>query len=128
LQRGVNHKLLEKLGYDAHVAENGEDALQFIRESPPDLLIIDMVMPEGIDGTETLRRALEINPSQNAIIVSGYAECQRVEEALRLGASEFLRKPLTLETVARAVRRAIDSGTAVPTETTAQSHTAEETP
>jgi PAS domain S-box-containing protein len=94
VQREVNRKLLDKLGYDVDVAKNGEEALDILQEHPQDLLILDMIMPDGIDGAETLRRAMEINPSQKAIIVSGFAENQRVQEALRLGASEFIRKHL----------------------------------
>ena len=73
------------------------------------MLVLDMIMPGGIDGTETLRRALEIDPSLRAIIVSGYAESKSVKEALRLGASAFVRKPLTLESISQAVRNALDS-------------------
>ena len=116
VQREVNRKLLDKLGYDVDVAKNGEEALDILQEHPQDLLILDMIMPDGIDGAETLRRAMEINPSQKAIIVSGFAENQRVQEALRLGASEFIRKPLTFKSIAQAVRRALDSKTEIPAE------------
>lgn len=114
VQREVNRKLLDKLGYDVDIVKSGEEALDILRKHPQDLLILDMIMPDGIDGTETLRRALEINPSQKAIIVSGFAENQRVQEALRLGASEFIRKPLTFKSIALAVRRALDSKAEVP--------------
>jgi two-component system cell cycle sensor histidine kinase/response regulator CckA len=114
VQREVNSRLLDRLGYDVNVVKSGEEALDILREHPQDLLILDMIMPDGIDGTETLRRALEINPSQKAIIVSGFAENQRVQEALLLGASEFIRKPLTFKTIAQAVRRVLDPKTEVP--------------
>jgi PAS domain S-box-containing protein len=114
VQREVNRKLLDKLGYDVDIVKSGEEALDILRKHSQDLLILDMIMPDGIDGTETLRRALEFDPSQKAIIVSGFAENQRVQEALRLGASEFIRKPLTFKSIAQAVRRALDSKTEVP--------------
>jgi len=56
-----------------------------------------------------LRRISEIHPEQKAIIVSGYAESERVAEALALGAGCFLRKPLTLRALAVAVRDVLDS-------------------
>jgi len=67
-----------------------------------------MIMPNGIDGTETYRRILEINPGQRAILVSGYAQSERVEEALNLGAGEYIKKPLSIRVIAHAVRRELD--------------------
>jgi CheY-like chemotaxis protein len=109
VQREVNSRLLGKLGYTATAVKSGEEALEFLLNHPQDLLVLDMIMPDGIDGTETLRRALSINPSQKTVIVSGYAESENVKEALRLGASQFVRKPLSLNAVAEAVRKALDS-------------------
>jgi signal transduction histidine kinase/CheY-like chemotaxis protein len=108
VQRDVSMKLLTKLGYRADTAESGEQALEKCRSMRYDLLILDMVMPPGIDGTETYRRTLEFNPSQRAIIVSGFAESDRVAEAQALGAGAFIRKPLTRNGLARAVREELD--------------------
>ncbi len=108
IQRDVALRMLEKLGYHAGAVESGERALEFLNETPQDLLILDMVMEPGIDGTETYRRILEINPTQKAIIVSGYAESDRVEIALEMGAGAFVRKPLSLKVLAVAVRKELD--------------------
>lgn len=109
MQRDVCRNLLEKLGYRTTLCESGEEALKLMKRGSYDLLVVDMIMPNGIDGTETMKRALEINDAQKAIVVSGYAESERVREALRLGASEFIRKPLSLKSISHAVRRALDS-------------------
>ena len=108
VQQDVTVKLLLKLGYRANAVSSGEKAIEFIKENPQDLLILDMIMPEGIDGAETYRKALKISPSQKAIIVSGFAESERAEMALKLGAATFIRKPLTLKTIASAVRKELD--------------------
>jgi PAS domain S-box-containing protein len=109
VQRDVSIRLLKKLGYRASAVGSGELALALIRENPQDLLVLDMVMPPGIDGAETFRKSLEINPTQRAIIVSGFAQTDRVEKALRIGAGAFVKKPLTLETIASAVRIELDA-------------------
>jgi two-component system, cell cycle sensor histidine kinase and response regulator CckA len=62
-----------------------------------DLMVIDMVMPPGIDGLETFRRIREIHPRQKAIIASGYAESERVNAMQARGAGAYIRKPYTLE-------------------------------
>jgi len=108
VQREVSSRLLQKLGYQVSIVASGETAVRFVKDSPADLLILDMVMPPGIDGTETYEQVLAINPSQKAIIVSGFAENERVELALKMGAGQFVRKPLTLKSLAAAVRSELD--------------------
>ena len=88
--------------------ESGEEAIDHIRKYPPDLLIIDMIMPDGIDGFETYKRALEINPGQRAIIISGYSRASKVEEAKKLGIGDFVTKPLTVKSLAIALRKVLD--------------------
>jgi len=108
VQREVCQQLLEKLGYQVTAVSSGELAVDTLITTPHDLLLLDMIMPGGIDGTETLKRVLEVHPEQRAIVVSGYAESRRVSEALRLGASAFIRKPVTMRSIAQAVRRELD--------------------
>ncbi|MCD6161335.1 MAG: PAS domain S-box protein [candidate division Zixibacteria bacterium] len=112
-QREVALNLLKKLGYNASAVNSGEVALEFLKNNPQDLLVLDMIMPGGIDGAETYQKRLEINPSQKAVIISGFAETERVNEAIRLGAGTFIKKPLTIKTIAKAVRREIDKVRAV---------------
>ncbi len=57
-----------------------------VNKSPVDLLILDMYMEPGMDGLDTYREALKLRPAQKAIITSGYAETQRVQEMQELGA------------------------------------------
>lgn len=108
LQRKVSKQLLAKLGYEVTTVESGEKAVELVRDNPQDLLVLDMIMPPGIDGTETYRRVSQINPSQKAIIVSGFSESNRVFEAHKLGVGAFVRKPLTQKALAAAVRTELD--------------------
>ncbi len=101
--REVVKLLLERLGFHVEVESNGEDAVEFLRRSHVDLLVLDMMMPGGIDGAETYRRALDINKQQKAIILSGFAETQRLKEAQSLGAGALVNKPVTMARLARAV-------------------------
>ncbi|MFH1700651.1 MAG: response regulator [Candidatus Zixiibacteriota bacterium] len=112
MQREVTNYLLGKLGYEVFSVDCGKEAVKNVPDIKPDLVILDMIMPNGMDGTETLEKILEINPHQKSIIVSGYAESERVRKAIDLGAGAFIRKPLTLKTIAHAVRNEIDSKTA----------------
>ncbi len=104
IQRDVILELLRELGYAAAAVSSGEEAIDFIRGNPLDLLILDIFMPHGIDGTETFRRAREINPGQKAIMISGFARSTRIDEALNLGAGALVQKPLRITQLAMAVR------------------------
>jgi PAS domain S-box-containing protein len=108
VQREVVGHLLNQLGYEAHALESGEATIEYVRENPQDLLILDMVIEDGIDGTETYRRVSERYPHQKALILSGFAETERVDEALRMGVGGYIRKPVDLKTIAAAVRKELD--------------------
>jgi PAS domain S-box-containing protein len=106
-QRQVLTHLLTQLGYDVQTVESGEGAVAHVAENPQDLVILDMIM-DGIDGAETYRRIKEICPEQKALLLSGYAESDRVAEAQRMGAGGFIRKPVGFQKIAVAVRHALD--------------------
>jgi YesN/AraC family two-component response regulator len=63
-----------------------------------------MIMEPGMDGLDTYKKILEINPNQRAIIASGYSETERVREAQKLGASSYIKKPYLLEKIARVIK------------------------
>lgn len=65
-----------------------------------------MIMGQGMmDGLDTFKAIIEINPRQRAIIVSGYSETERVREAQKLGVGDYVKKPYMLENIGRAVRK-----------------------
>lgn len=105
LQRDVSCELLSRLGYRVDSVDNGEKAVDLLKQNQRDLIVLDMIMPPGIDGAETYRRILQIHPMQKAIIVSGYSESDRVRLALELGAGDFIKKPFTLNQIAIAVKK-----------------------
>ena len=73
-----------------------------------DLILLDMIMDPGINGRETYDRIIKIHPNQKAIIVSGFAETDEVKETQKLGAGQYLKKPLTLEKIGLAVKEELE--------------------
>lgn len=108
-QRELAATVLGSLGYRVEVAENGAEALAFLRGNLVDVVILDMMLGAGIDGLDVYRDIVSYNPSQKAIIASGYSETDRVKEALRLGAGAFVRKPYTMQKMGRAIREVLAS-------------------
>ena len=107
-QRDIALRMLGKLGYRVTTAESGETAVEILARESVDLVVLDMVMPNGIDGLETLRRMRSVRGDQRAIIASGYAPSDRVKAMQALGAGEYIRKPYTMEKIGLAVRRELD--------------------
>jgi PAS domain S-box-containing protein len=108
-QREVACMVLKRLGYQVSAVTGGEEALEFLKENPVELLILDMIMDPGIDGLETYRRVLSHHPGQKAIIATGYAETERVKTALSLGVGAYVKKPYTIENLGIAVRGVLDA-------------------
>ncbi len=107
-QRDIATRLLTRLEYQVHAASGGEEAVEYLKSNNTDILVLDMIMTPGIDGLETYKRILEINPKQKAIIVSGFSETDRVSEAQKLGAGAYIKKPYIIEKIGVAIRDELD--------------------
>jgi PAS domain S-box-containing protein len=107
-QRQIASVMLRRLGYAVESAASGEEALTMVKHTPPDLVVLDMIMDPGMDGLETYRQLLDINAGQKAIIASGFSESEKVRTALRIGAGAYLKKPYLLEKIGMAVRAELD--------------------
>jgi CheY-like chemotaxis protein len=107
-QREIASSMLAQLGYPVTSVSSGEEAIEYLESRSVDLIILDMIMDPGIDGLETYRRILELHPGQRAIIASGFSETERVKEAQKLGAGEYIKKPYTLEQIGLAVKNELE--------------------
>ena len=113
LQVQVLVSLLEVLGYKTTGASSGEECLRRIRENGEryDLVILDMVMEAGLGGLETFVALRQVVPTQRVMLISGFTKAARsIVKAQEHGAGAYLRKPLTIERVARTVREQLDIG------------------
>ena len=107
-QREIASMILEKLGYSVTSVSSGEGAVDYMKCSSADLLVLDMIMDPGIDGLETYRRIRKLHPQQRAVLVSGFSETKRVKKAQGLGAGSYVRKPYSLEKIGVAIRAELD--------------------
>lgn len=106
-QLDVTAALLKRLGYTPLIAENGATAIEYLKEEPVDLLLLDLWMEPGMDGYETFRQALEIRPDQKAILTSGYFRPQDTDTSQSLGIRQHLTKPYSIKTLACALHQEI---------------------
>ena len=97
-------------GYNVITAGSGEEALKVLKEQSPDLVLLDVWL-SGIDGVETLQEIKKTNPELPVVIISGHGNIELAVKATRVGAYDFLEKPLSLERVLLVARRALEKRT-----------------
>lgn len=98
---------LQDEGYSAETALSGEDGLRRVATNQINLVFLDILMPGGIDGIETLRRIKQLSPDTEVIMITGHGTFDLALEAGKLGGLDFLGKPLSLDTVLQKVEREI---------------------
>jgi DNA-binding NtrC family response regulator len=99
---------LQRDGYQVLSADSGEQALEVIAATPPDVMLLDVKLP-GIDGVQTLRQALGLHPELTVLMMSAHSTVDVAVEAMKHGAIDFLVKPFPLTALDAAVARALSS-------------------
>lgn len=98
--------LLESAGYEVLEAQNGREAVTAFTEESPDVILMDVTMPE-MDGLEALKEIRAQSPEARVIMCSALGQQSIVLEAVRAGARDFIVKPFRPEKVLEAVQRQI---------------------
>lgn len=99
--------LLTDEGFEITTASNGYEALQSIEGDAPDLILLDIWMP-GIDGLETLKEIKQNYPHIQVILITGHGTIETAVQATKLGAFDFIEKPLAIERVIVAINNALN--------------------
>ncbi|MBM4314458.1 MAG: sigma-54-dependent Fis family transcriptional regulator, partial [Deltaproteobacteria bacterium] len=108
LIRWTLQKNLEKAGYGVLLAETGEDALKKIGEEAPDVVLLDINLP-GMNGFEVLEKALEMDQTLIPIMITAYDDLDRVVKAIKLGAFDYMVKPLDFKKVNLSIDKALET-------------------
>jgi PAS domain S-box-containing protein len=107
-QRELAAEILGKLDYQVIPVASGEEGIEYLKKHVVDLVVLDMIMDPGRDGLDTYTEMKRWRPDQKALIVSGFAETERVTRAQALGAGRYLKKPYLFEQLGVAVRNELD--------------------
>ena len=96
---------LELRGIEALGVTCGVDALRKVEEQEFDVIVVDVKMP-GIGGLDVIRKLKELHDDLEVILLSGHGSTEAVEQGLRLGAFDYLQKPVEIEQLVEVIRRA----------------------
>jgi len=97
-------RVLKRLGFATFSASSGTEAIDIARENSIALAILDIKMPDK-DGIETLRELKKLRPDARVIMITGFASMESAVEAMRYGASDYLKKPFHIEELEQSIRR-----------------------
>ena len=100
-------RMLLKPSYQVHTAENVETGLQLLQEKHPDTIVMDIRMP-GINGIDGLRKIREIDPHLSVIMFTGFGALETAQEALRLGANDYINKPFDAVQMREVIGRNVE--------------------
>src|SRR5215471_18263044 len=100
--------ILEDEGYTTNAISSGEECLELLRKSAVDLLLLDVWLP-GMDGLETLEKIRALEDPPEVLMISGHGTIETAVRATKLGAYDFLEKPLSVEKTLILVKNAIDA-------------------
>lgn len=100
-------RVLAPLGYSVEVAENGAEGLRKVREWSPDLVLLDVMMPD-ITGIDLLEPIHAHDPDIVCIIITGYATIELAVQAVKRGAYDFISKPFSADTLMLAVHQGLE--------------------
>ncbi|MGB9627075.1 MAG: sigma-54-dependent transcriptional regulator [Thermodesulfobacteriota bacterium] len=104
--------LLKKRGYEIILASNGKEALQLFRQEMADLVITDLVMPK-MDGIELLEAVKRVRPETEVIVISAQGTIEKAVTAMKLGAFDFIEKPINPKVISLVVERALEKQTLI---------------
>lgn len=104
--RHILAMVLTEMGHEVSTASSGRQALAKIRENPPDILFLDIKMPQ-MTGLECLRRLSKLKRKLVVVVMTGYADIESARETMRLGADEFISKPFDIDDLTRLVNELV---------------------
>lgn len=100
-------RMLLKPSYQVHTAENVETGIRLLQEKRPDTIVMDIRMP-GMNGIDGLRRIREIDPFLSVIMLTGFGALETAQEALRLGANDYINKPFDAVQMREVIGRNVE--------------------
>ena len=99
-------KIIEGMGYRVFTATSAGKGLACYKKESPDLVFLDIVMP-GTDGISLLKKIIKLNTKQIVIMITGYGDIRSARAAMKLGAYDYVSKPLAIKVLKASIEDAL---------------------
>lgn len=107
-QRDILSTILKRLDYTPKAFASGEEAIAYLRKNTADLIILDMILSNGMNGSETYEKILKINPDQRALLANGLLPVDEVLKVSGFSRTHCITKPYSLEGIGEAVKNELE--------------------
>ena len=110
-EKKFSDTLVERLknrNIEAECVQNGKECLALLNKKKFDLILLDIIMPGGMDGIETLREIKKVQPLTEVILLTGHASLETCINGMKLGAFDYLEKPVRLENLLTKLAQALN--------------------
>jgi PAS domain S-box-containing protein len=109
-QRLIAQQILQRLNYRVETAASGEEAVKHLETHPVDLVLLDMIMPRGMDGQATYAKLAAIQPGLKAVVASGFADLNTIRRMRDAGVMRYIEKPYTMARLGREIYAELHAG------------------
>lgn len=107
--RWLLSSILKEEGYEVEEADTGKKALALLKQSYPDLVLLDLKFPGGVDGIEVLKKIKLMSPDTSVLILTAYGNIESAVQTIKLGAYDYLTKPFDNERLRLTIKRTLES-------------------
>ncbi len=108
--RDIFVQTISSTGHEILTAENGEKAIELAKQKPLDVAFVDMRMP-GLDGLETFREIKKLRPEITTVMITGFADYEKIEAAIKEGAVDCMQKPFNISEIRAIITSKVRTGT-----------------
>ena len=106
--RNLLDTLLSRKGYEVVLASNGQKGLELFRRARPDVVVLDLKMPQ-MDGLTVLQQVRQLNPTQPVIVLTGVGTAEAERQVRALGVTEYVEKEFSLHALGDALKRLLST-------------------
>jgi PAS domain S-box-containing protein len=107
IQLEIAQSLLNEINYKVKTTTKVNEVDSLVKNFDPDVILLDMIMGDDKDGLDIYKEIIKIRSDQKVIIVSGYSDSERIQEAMKLGVKKYVKKPYTLEEIAINIKETL---------------------
>ena len=107
IQLEIAESILSEINYKVKVTSDVEKINSLVKSFDPDVILLDMILGDDKDGLDVYKEIIKTRPKQKVMIVSGFSESEKIQEAMKLGVKKYIKKPYTIKDIAVNIKEVL---------------------